>query len=191
MLFSISLLILQLLWLNAGFENHIFSSTISYLTCEQSEHNRRFPISLCVILSAGNIRNTASDKLSGNFSLVRESCLTLCNPTNCNPPGSSLHRIFQARILKWVDISFSRVSSRPRDWTCISCLGRQILWRGATREALESMYYDFNEKPRLIGLNILFNFIQPVSHGTRKVWSQPSFWDTTLCHLGQGHSKCY
>ena len=35
----------------------------------------------------------------------------LCDPTDCNPPGSSVRRIFQARILEWVAISFSRGSS--------------------------------------------------------------------------------
>jgi len=36
---------------------------------------------------------------------------------NCSPPGSSVHGISQARRLGWVAISFSRVSSQPRDWT--------------------------------------------------------------------------
>ena len=40
--------------------------------------------------------------------LVAQSCLTLCNPMDCSPPGSSVHEIFQARILEWVAISFSR-----------------------------------------------------------------------------------
>ena len=48
--------------------------------------------------------------------LVIKSCLTLCNPMDCGPLGSSVYGILQARILKWVDISFSRVSSWPRDW---------------------------------------------------------------------------
>ena len=43
-----------------------------------------------------------------------QSCLTLCNPMNCSPPGSSVHGILQARILEWVAISFSRGSSQPR-----------------------------------------------------------------------------
>ena len=42
---------------------------------------------------------------------VAQSCPTLCDPTDCSPPGSSVHWIFQARILEWVAISFSRVSS--------------------------------------------------------------------------------
>ena len=51
-----------------------------------------------------------------------QSCLTLCNPVDCSPSGCSVHGIFQARILEWVAISFSRGSSRPRDQTCVSCL---------------------------------------------------------------------
>ena len=41
---------------------------------------------------------------------------------DCSPPGSSVHGILQARILEWVAISFSRGSSQPRDWTCVSYL---------------------------------------------------------------------
>ena len=46
---------------------------------------------------------------------VAQSCLTLCNPMDCSLPGSSTHGIFQARVLEWVAISFSRGSSQPRD----------------------------------------------------------------------------
>ena len=49
-------------------------------------------------------------------------CLTLCDPMHCSPPGSSDHGIFEARILEWVAISYSRGSSRPRDQTCMSCV---------------------------------------------------------------------
>ena len=51
-----------------------------------------------------------------------QSCLTLCDPMDCSPPGSSVHEIFQARILEWIAISFSKVSSRPRDGTHVSCV---------------------------------------------------------------------
>ena len=50
-----------------------------------------------------------------------QSCPTLCKPMNCSPPGSSVHVISQARILEWVAISFTG-SSRPRDWTHVSCI---------------------------------------------------------------------
>ena len=42
--------------------------------------------------------------------LVAQLCLTVCSPMDCSPPGSSVHGIFQARILEWVAISFSRGS---------------------------------------------------------------------------------
>ena len=51
---------------------------------------------------------------------VAQPCLTFCNPTDCSPPGSSVHGIFQASILEQVAIAFSRVSAQPRDPTCIS-----------------------------------------------------------------------
>ena len=47
--------------------------------------------------------------------LVAQSCLTLCDPMNCSPPGFSVHGILQAKILEWVAISFSRGSSQLRD----------------------------------------------------------------------------
>ena len=56
---------------------------------------------------------------------VTQTCLTFWDLLDCTPPGSSVHGISQARILEWVAISFSRVSSRPRNWTCVSCIDRQ------------------------------------------------------------------
>ena len=73
----------------------------------------------------------------GSGSLASKSCLILCNPMDQSPLGSSVHRISQARILEWVAISFSRVSSWPRDWTRISCLHRHILDNWATWKAHE------------------------------------------------------
>ena len=46
--------------------------------------------------------------------MYAQSWLTLCDPLDCSPPGSSLRGIFQARILEWVSISFSRDSSQSR-----------------------------------------------------------------------------
>ena len=53
--------------------------------------------------------------LTESESEVTQSCPTLCDPMDCSLPGSSVHGIFQARVLKWVAISFSRGSSQPRD----------------------------------------------------------------------------
>ena len=54
--------------------------------------------------------------------LVVQSCLTLCDPMDCSPPGFSVRGILQARILEWAAISFSRGSSQPRDQTWVSCI---------------------------------------------------------------------
>ena len=51
---------------------------------------------------------------------VAQLCLTLCDPVDCSPQRSSVHGIFQARVLEWVAISFSRGSSQPRDRTQVS-----------------------------------------------------------------------
>ena len=63
---------------------------------------------------------------------------TLYDPIDCSLPGSSVHEIFQARILEWVAISYSRGSSWPKDQThisCISCISRRILYHWAIWEA--------------------------------------------------------
>ena len=72
---------------------------------------------------------------------VTQSCPTLCDPMDCSLPGSLVHGIFQARILKWVAISFSRGSSWPRDRTQVSCIvGRHFtIW--ATRIFNFSRYF--------------------------------------------------
>ena len=44
-----------------------------------------------------------------------QSCLTLCDPKDCSPPGTSAHGILQIRILEWVAILFSRESFQPGD----------------------------------------------------------------------------
>ena len=69
--------------------------------------------------------------------LVAQSCITLCGPMDCRPLGYSVHRIFQARILKWVAISFSRGSSWSRDQTHVLCIVGRFFTIWATGEANE------------------------------------------------------
>ena len=52
---------------------------------------------------------------------------------DCSPPGSSIHGIFQARILQWVANAFSRGSSGPRDWTRVSCIAGRLFTVWATK----------------------------------------------------------
>ena len=54
-------------------------------------------------------------------------CPTLCTSTNHSPPCSSVHGTSQARILEWVAISYFNGSSRPRDWTCVSCIASRFV----------------------------------------------------------------
>ena len=56
-----------------------------------------------------------------------QSCTILCNPMDYSLPDCSVHGIFQARVLEWVAISFSRGFFWPRDWTQVSCIGSPVL----------------------------------------------------------------
>ena len=66
--------------------------------------------------------------------LVAQSCLTLWDPVDCSPPGSSVHGILQVRILEWVTIPFFRPSFWPRDRTWVSCIAGRLFTIWATRE---------------------------------------------------------
>ena len=75
--------------------------------------------------------------------MCAESRPAFCNPVDCSLLGSSVHGIFQARILDWVAISYSRGYSQPRDQTYISrvsCIGRWILYHpGSLKVSLSSV----------------------------------------------------
>ena len=63
-------------------------------------------------------------------------CLTLCSTRDCSLPGSSVQGIFQARILEWVTMPFSRESFLPRDWTQVPWIAGGFFTIWVTREAL-------------------------------------------------------
>ena len=99
---------------------------------------------------------------------VAQSCPTLCDPINCSLPGSSVHGVFQARVLVWVAISFSRRSSPPRDQTWVSHIvdRRFTIW--ATRdgdttlmeeseEELKSFLMRMNKESERAGLKLNIN----------------------------------
>ena len=69
---------------------------------------------------------------------VAQSCPTLCNPVDCSLPGSSIHGIFQARVLEWGAISFSRGSSWPGDWTWVTHY-RQTFYHLSHQRSQESI----------------------------------------------------
>ena len=72
--------------------------------------------------------------------LLIQLCLTVCEPMDCSPPGSSVHVILQARILEWTAIPLTKGSSQPTDGTQVSCISGRFftvcftIW--ATQELL-------------------------------------------------------
>ena len=97
---------------------------------------------------------------------VAQSCLTLCDPMDCSLPGSSVHGIFQARVLEWVAIAFSRGSSWPRDQTQVSCIAGRYFTLWATREAPLMHIVSTNVK--------VFCFLHKGSLGNTKILSATS-----------------
>ena len=63
---------------------------------------------------------------------VTQSCLTLSDPMDCTPPGSSVHGILQARVLEWGAIAFSKVTSLEVTKICSFLLANNIPFFGHT-----------------------------------------------------------
>ena len=74
---------------------------------------------------------------SESESEVAQSCPILCDPIHCSLSGCSVHGIFQAIVLEWIAISFSRGSSQPRAWTRVSRIVDRRFTVWATREVLQ------------------------------------------------------
>ena len=97
------------------------------------------------------LRVTGSRIRPGVHAKSLQSCLTLCNPMDYSLPGSSVHGILQARILKRVAKTSSRGSSRSRDRACVSylsCVGGQALYHQYHLGSLGSGHHSSN--PRII-----------------------------------------
>ena len=107
------------------------------------------------------------------WSAVAQSCPTLCNPMDCSLPGS-IHEIFQARILEWVAISFSRGSSRPRDRTRVSCIAGRCFTVWATRETPMVSWFSLKtyfEIQNIIDLDcILDNYMVQLKKKKTALW---------------------
>ena len=80
-------------------------------------------------IGAWNVRSIVNSE-------VAQSCPTLCDPMDCSLPGSSVHGIFQAIVLEWIAISFSRGSSQSRDQTRVSRIVNRHFTVCATRDVL-------------------------------------------------------
>ena len=106
------------IWIQAYiFPNFTFFSLICYLPGNRRKNLRE----------QWSLLKTPPTILSYQAPLL--SCVQLFGtPMDCNPTGSSVHVIFQERILEWMAISFSRGSSQPRDQTCVSCVSCVGTW---------------------------------------------------------------
>ena len=114
---------------------------------------------------------------------VTQLCPTLCNPMDCSPSGSSVHGIFQARILEWVAISSARGSPGPRDQTsvfCISwvsCTDRQNFYHWTPWEAHIYVYifrvifiYIYEWINGIVSCNLIKN-IEPYLSSKLSLWN--------------------
>ena len=92
---------------------------------------------------------------------VAQLCPAVCNPMDCSPPGSSVHGILQAKILKWVAMSSSRGPYQPRDWTHISHIADRFFTNWAT---LWECHMDFGTLKKKERENCFFSSVQLLSH---------------------------
>ena len=99
-----------------------------------------------------------------------QSCLTLCDPLDCNLPGSSVREILQARILEWVAISSSRGSSQPRNRACVSCIAGRFFTYWGIREGIRHPWISES-----IGLAKKLLWVFPLDQMEKNKWT---FWPT-------------
>ena len=113
--------------------------------------------------------------------LIAQSCLTLCNTMDCNPPGSSLHGTLQARILDWVAILFSRGTSWLRDQIQVSCISGRFFKFHITEECQRLLVFTqflthplfFNIESSVLGwTQIYLEFLAPYAK-RMAIWQNP------------------
>ena len=138
-------------WLLLGMGEVLYANTVcchesvilveSRVPCVVLEWPFRLVWTAKVWLCDGHGLPWKENRLSASKSLVSvtQLCLTLCDPMDCSLPGSSVHGIFQARILEWVAISYSRGSSQPRDWTRVSCTACRLFTFWTTKVKWKSL----------------------------------------------------
>ena len=97
----------------------------------------------CCIVGNTKNGNNCNDYSCMLACLATQSCLTLCDPMDYSLSGFSDHKISQARILKWVAVSFSRASSRSRVETQVSCIASGFFYQMTIhRELIKSIIPD-------------------------------------------------
>ena len=130
-----------------------------------------------------------------------------CDPMNCSPSSSSVHQVFQARILEWVAISFSRASSQPRDQTLVSLTAGRFFTIWATRLPEYHLSYrefstilfwnkHFEKKKKIqghsgVGRLLMFVLWVPPTWGTRTHLPSLRCWRFFCCSQLLKDSKFY
>ena len=110
-----------------------------------------------------------------------QSCQKLCDPLDCSPPGSSVRRILQARILVWIAMPLSRGSSWPRDWTHISyvSLHRQLGSLPPLPSEVPIAYFH-TAQPKSVCIYVYTH------RYTKQMWQKVTIWHeqkTDMCSL--------
>ena len=112
-----------------------------------------------------------------------ELCLTLCDPMDCSPPGSSVHGIFQARILQWVAMSYSRESSQHR-----------IEPTSAVSPALRGRFFNHCttwEAQPLPRQKLIISGLEKQSFSLTPIWEWDFRWvDQTLAQSTRANRRC-
>ena len=147
------------------------------------------------------INSPCTVRCSQNYQINKCVCAlsgpTLCDSMDGSPPGSSVHVIFQAKILEWAAISFSRGSSWPRNRTYVSCVsysGRRILYHLSHQGSRSMLYtlFSINNQMREKLLGPLSSFLcysskwgdvitALVAQAQFIHWATCIFWATALC----------
>ena len=106
--------------------------------------------------------------------LVVQSCLTLYDPMDGSLPGSSVHRISQARILESVAIPFSRGYSQHRDQTWVILHCRQILWVMVDLSYFNKLFLELQDYPLVLPLiqSLVGQLRLSMPHGAAKKWKK-------------------
>ena len=119
---------------------------------------------------------------------VTQSYPTLCNPMDCSLPGSSIHGIFQTRVLEWVAISFSRGSSQPSDQTQVShIVGRCFtVWAAREVNSHYTLFYIISFAHMLsLSRNVYILYSSSYKCSTQFLFPFPHFICFIICFLIQ------
>ena len=113
------------------------------------------------------------------------SCVQLCDPKDCSPPGSFVYETLQARILEWVAMTYSRGSSQPRDKICISCVSSIKVRFFTTEPPSKPTLISINKFKNIYHIHLIYKCLY-LSYSTNK----PRLPQRIL-HLGSCHENLY